>query len=90
MAILHFTNWPWHNKSYLWHEDQAECQGGAEYDEYGDDDEGGGLFILQHEGDRHAEDAHDGNVVNRHADVLGVVERRNLNLTRLPSQERTK
>ena len=71
--------------TYLRHEDQTECQSGAEYDEYGDDDEGGGLLVLQHEGDRHAEDAHDGHVVHRHPDVLGVIQRRNLNLSRLPS-----
>ena len=65
--------------AYLWHKDETERSGGAENDENGYNDEGGRLFVGEHEAYGHAEYAHDGHVVHGHAHVLGVVKGRNLN-----------
>lgn len=73
---------------YLWHKNKAEGGGGAEDDEDGDHDEGSVLLVGKHEGDGGAHDTHEDNVVDAHADILGVVERGDADMPRLPCQER--
>ena len=74
-------------KPHLRDKHEAERSGSAEDDKEGDDDEGGRLLLVQHEGHGHAQDTHDRHVVDGHAHVLGVVQGRDLDLTGLPRQE---
>lgn len=70
--------------TYLWHKDKAERGGSAEDDEDGHHDEGRVLLVAEHEGDGGSHDAHEYHVVDTHTHVLGVVQSRDANVSRLP------
>ncbi len=48
------------------------------------------MLVFENETDCHPQNAHDRDVVNGHADILGIIESRNLDLPGLPSQEGAK
>jgi len=75
--------------TYLWYEDKAEGTGGAEDDEYGYDDVGGVLVVTEYVGDRNSYHAHDHHIVDTHADVLTVIQGRDVDCTSLPGEETT-
>lgn len=73
--------------THLGNKDETECGRRAEDNEDRYDDKGGVLLIAQYVGEAGADNAHDDDVVDAHADVLGVIQRRYAHLTRLPRQE---
>lgn len=74
---------------YLGHKHQAEGDGAAEDDDQGDDAELHVGLVSGQEGDGGPDDTHDPHVVDTHPNVLAVVEGRDADVTRLPSQEAT-
>ena len=72
---------------HLGSEDEADGCAGAEEDEESDDEEGGVGSVADEQRDGHAGGARDDDVVDAQADVLGVVERRDAHVARLPRQE---
>lgn len=73
--------------SYLGHEHETQCGGRTKDNENGDDHERGILLVAKHKRQADADDAHDDDIVDTHADVLRVVQRRNRDVPRLPGQE---
>lgn len=76
--------------SDLGDEDQAERDGAAEYDDQRHDAELDVGLVAGQEGNGGTDDAHDAHVVDTHADVLAVVERRDADVAGLPGQEAAK
>ena len=75
---------------YLWNKDEAQCNGGTEDNEEGYDEVGVIWSVFDQEGDGHARDTHDDNVIRAHPDILGIVQCRDTDLAGLPGQETTK
>lgn len=73
--------------TYLGHEHKAEGGSRTEDDEHGDEDERGVFPVGQHNRDGGAHDAHNDNVVHAETNMLGIIERRYRDMSRLPGQE---
>lgn len=73
--------------THLGNKDETESGRGAEDNEDRYDDKGGVLLIAQNVGQSGANNAHDDDVVDAHADVLGVIQSRYAHLTRFPREE---
>lgn len=71
-------------ENYLWHKNQAECDGSAEDDEKCNDEVGIIWPIFDDEGDGDSRHTHDNYIVHTHSNVFWVIEGCNADLAGLP------